>query len=406
MVERKKIEHAADRFIERAKRDKAYKQEVMDKDLEFREHLIESLNRKVFTAPNHWSLEDMMNLRTNLGKKLTSKEFHTDKVLPEYKQIVQQVYDALRDEIEGSLKGIPSNVKGFDGNPLDAAKYYDLQSDAIHQMMNLKTLLKDEVIKGNKDPDMVAKLLAMGSAGVAAAGVGIGSEMMGGNLSIPYYLAAPAAIAGTYTAAKKASPSLLAKAASRTGQFADLAQKFPILETAEAGAKTLRDEYVTSNPETIQQQPDQSNMPKWMNSPAAFPKAFSGRSPQSLGITNMTPMQVAKMKLPRSTKGLLENKELVIAKLAMNNVPDDLIKTVSHALNNNPAAVEKLGGMVVSMFPGLFEDSKYALFDGKLVNPQEAALVNKDVKKDEKLTSIQKAKIRSRVNDKGEYIGE
>jgi hypothetical protein len=90
----------------------------------------------------------------------------------------------------------------------------------------------------------------------------------------------------------------------------------------------------------------------------------------------------------------------------MNNVPDDLIKTVSHALNNNPAAVEKLGGMVVSMFPGLFEDSKYALFDGKLVNPQEAALVNKDVKKDEKLTSIQKAKIRSRVNDKGEYIGE
>jgi hypothetical protein len=406
MVERSKIEYAADRLIERLKRDKSYKQEIMVKDLEFRDHLIESLNKKVFTAPNHWSLEDMMNLRTKLGKKLTSKEFHTDKVLPEYKQVVQQVYDALRDEIEGSLKGIPSNVKGFDGKPLDAARYYDLQSNAIHQMMNLKTLLRDEVIKGNKDPDMLAKLLALSSGGIAAAGVGIGSEMMGGNMSIPYYLAAPAAIAGSYTAVKKASPSLVAKSASRLGQFTDFAEKFPVLETAEAGAKSLRDQYVTSNPEQLQQEPQGGNYPKWLNTPPAFPQAFSGRSPQSLGITNMTPMQVAKMKLPRSSKGLLENKELVIAKLAMNNVPDDLIKTVSHALNNNPAAVEKLGGMVVTMFPALFEDSKYALFDGKLVNPQEATLVNQDVKKNEKLNSIQKAKIRSRVNDKGEYIGE
>jgi hypothetical protein len=409
VVEKQKIKHAADRLIERLSRNKQYKQEIMDADLNYRDNLIESLNKKVFTAPNHWSLEDMMELRTNLGKQLTSKDFHMNAVAPEYKQMVQDTYNALREVISDSLKGIPTKVIGFDGKPLDAAKYYDLQSKALHQMMNLRTISAEAKAKGIKNPDIFAKMLGGATLGATAGTLALGSEIVGGNWTIPYYLAASGAMAASYAGARKAAPDIFAKAAYGAGKMGDMAKKVHFLEAGEAGAKMIRDQYVTQNPETIpsiQEEPQAPQGYNFQNVKPAFPNAFSGRTPQSLGMMNMTPMQVAKAKLPRSTQGLLKDKELVIAKLAMNNVPDDLIKTVSHALDNQPAQLEKLAPMMVNMFPGLFEESKYPLFDGKVVDPMAIGQIDKDVKKNEKLSSIQKAKIRSRLNDKNEYIGE
>ena len=127
------------------------------------------------------------------------------------------------------------------------------------------------------------------------------------------------------------------------------------------------------------------------------------REPQSL---EMTPMEIAKSKLPRTTKGLLENKELVLKKLALSGVPDDLIDTVAQALNDDPESVESLGAMVTMQFPTLFAKSKYNMFDGKILDPQQRAKAADDTSKRSDINSIERARIISELNKTGKYLGE
>ena len=118
------------------------------------------------------------------------------------------------------------------------------------------------------------------------------------------------------------------------------------------------------------------------------------------------PMAIAKMKLPRTTKGLLENKEAVITKLMVNGVPDQMIETITQALNEDPDAIESVGSMIAMQFPTLFEKSKYKMFDGKLLDPNERAKAADDTSKRDDLNSVQKAKIINELNKTGKWLGE
>ncbi len=137
---------------------------------------------------------------------------------------------------------------------------------------------------------------------------------------------------------------------------------------------------------------------RFQNVRPAFP---FGRKPQSID-----PMEVAKMKLPRTTEGLLQNKEAVIAKLMVNNVPDEMVQTITQALNEDPSAVSSVGAMIAMQFPTLFQQSKYKMFDGKLLDPQERAKAADDTSKRDDLNSLQKSKIINELNKTGKWLGE
>lgn len=145
-----------------------------------------------------------------------------------------------------------------------------------------------------------------------------------------------------------------------------------------------------------------------------------GRKPQSVeagrydfsrvkpafGFGRPDPMEVAKMRLPRTTEGLIKNKEAVISKLMVNGVPDEMIGAITQALNEDPDAVGSVASLMAMQFPTLFEKSKYKMFDGKILDPQERAKAADDTSKRDDLNSLQKAKIINEVNKTGKWLGE
>jgi hypothetical protein len=125
----------------------------------------------------------------------------------------------------------------------------------------------------------------------------------------------------------------------------------------------------------------------------------SGREPQSVGLT---PKDLIKYRIPRSTQGILENKEKVLAKLSQQGVPKEMIHTVAQAMNGEPDDLSNLASIMVSQFPDLFEKSKYMVFDGKFLNPNDRAKAADDISKRDNLDSIQRAKMISKINKTGE----
>ena len=116
--------------------------------------------------------------------------------------------------------------------------------------------------------------------------------------------------------------------------------------------------------------------------------------------TMISPREMINFRIPRSTQGILQNKELVIGKLAQNNVPDELISTITQALNDDHEAVSNIAPMIIQQFPGIFERSKYEAFDGIIASTDRARAADAISKKDD-MNSIQKAKAINGINKSG-----
>lgn len=377
-----KVEQAADRFIEKAKKNEKYKKEIMDADEEYRQHLIESLNRKVFNKPRHWSIEDMITLRTNLGKRMNSADFFSDKVLPVEKDVVEGLYRSLREEIASKLEGIPTSIKGPDGMPLMATEYYDLQSDALNKMIQAKEILINAKNKGLKDPDLPAKTIAtvtgLGAFGMAS----MANMMMGGNVSLPATALGMGAAAAGYGATKAAAPGVLARGAGLARKGIEAAEKSPeaLARMLSTGSRQARDNYIMENK-------------------SKFPKVF-GREPQSLNIEDV--------KIPRSIQGILSNKEMVLEKLASTGMSDNLYRSIAYGLNKSPKNLPNVIPLLMTEYPDIFEEdpSSYNLLDGKFIDSNEAAKAADETSKRSDLNSVQKAKIINEINKNKKWIGD
>lgn len=130
---------------------------------------------------------------------------------------------------------------------------------------------------------------------------------------------------------------------------------------------------------------------------------FTGkREPQS---TMITPREIIDYKIPRTTQGILENKEKTIAKLVQNNVPPELVDTIAQALNGDPEDVANIAPLVVSQFPNIFEKSKYQVFDG-IIAPSERAKAADAIAKREDMNSVQRAKAINDINKSGKFPQE
>lgn len=129
---------------------------------------------------------------------------------------------------------------------------------------------------------------------------------------------------------------------------------------------------------------------------------FTGRSPQSIGSVGLNPKDLINYRIPRNTQGILENKDKVLAKLVQNGIDDNTIDTIAQALNGDEDDVSNLMPKLSEQFGYLFEKSKYKVFDGKFVDPNDKARAADNISKRDDLNSIQRAKMISKINKKGE----
>lgn len=173
----------------------------------------------------------------------------------------------------------------------------------------------------------------------------------------------------------------------------------------EAGFEGIR-QLDPSIPQYIQRPEEQSNAPAGFERPKPLPssvyKMFPNLAPKS---TMITPRQMIDYKIPRSTQGILDNKEMVIGKLQQNNVPDELVATIAQALDNDHEAVANIAPLVIQQFPNIFERSKYQVFDG-IIAPTDRAKAADAISKREDMNSIQRAKAIDGINKSGKFPQE
>jgi hypothetical protein len=350
-------------------------------------------------------LGDLQQLRKNIGKQVADRAFYAtaDMSVKQETEVLRDLYRSLGDVIQGQLQG----KKVMIGSSLvDAGDYYKAQNNRLKQFLDLESMLEYQPIEALRDPDMAAKLASMAIRGTSYGAAGAAASMAGLPLN-PMGAAITGGIIGVGQSAAEATKGAMPEYLTSILKTAGKVSTTPYLpEVAGRGAISyMRDGKFVSEPNKGQGM--------FQNVKPAFPfnsnpqeqiRSLPGRNPNS--VVGMTPAEVARTRLPRSTEGLLQNKELVLAKLAVNGVPDEMIATVAQALNDSPEDIGAVASLVATQFPTIFEKSKYQMFDGKLLNPQERAKAADDTSKRDDLNSIQKAKIISELNKTGKWLGE
>jgi hypothetical protein len=125
----------------------------------------------------------------------------------------------------------------------------------------------------------------------------------------------------------------------------------------------------------------------------------SGRTPQSV---DFSPREIINFRIPRSTQGILENKDKVLAKMVQKGLSDEMLETLTVALNGEPDDLSNVMPLIMTQMPEIFEKSKYKVFDGKFMDPNDRAKAADDISKRDDIDSIKRAKMISKINKTGE----
>ena len=125
----------------------------------------------------------------------------------------------------------------------------------------------------------------------------------------------------------------------------------------------------------------------------------TGRSPQSIGFS---PKDVINFKIPRTTQSIMENKDMVLAKLVQNGADPMMVDAITEGLNGSGDEVSKVIPLLINQMPTLFQPSKYNTFDGKFLDPNDRAKAADDISKRDDINSIQRAKMINKINKTGE----
>jgi hypothetical protein len=123
------------------------------------------------------------------------------------------------------------------------------------------------------------------------------------------------------------------------------------------------------------------------------------RAPQSIGFS---PKDIINFKIPRNTQAIMENKDMVLAKLVQQGADPAMVDAITEGLNGTGKEVSKAIPFIINQMPLLFEDTKYNVFDGKFLDPNDRAKAADDISKRDDLNSIQRAKMINKINKTGE----
>lgn len=121
----------------------------------------------------------------------------------------------------------------------------------------------------------------------------------------------------------------------------------------------------------------------------------SGRRPQSI------PEQLVRKKFPRTSQAIVENKDLILAKIAQQAPP--MFDMVQEVLEHRPEDIPEIMPVLTQMAGALFERDKYNRFDGIIHDPAMKEEARRDTMKNDSLSNTDKIEIINRLNKTGEY---
>jgi len=124
-------------------------------------------------------------------------------------------------------------------------------------------------------------------------------------------------------------------------------------------------------------------------------------APQPMTFNPYVNEEILNTPLPRDTERLLMNPTVLKAKLSQ-AAPQHL-PMLEDMLQNDQEGLRKAGPMIAQLVPSMFERDEYGAFDGKIVDPMMQQKFMVDLKRDEGLSSIEKAKLGMKLR-RGEPI--
>lgn len=123
-----------------------------------------------------------------------------------------------------------------------------------------------------------------------------------------------------------------------------------------------------------------------------------GRKPQS--VPNI-PEELIRTPLPRDTQSLMQKKNFVLAKIAQ--MAPEMLESVKDVYDNNPEMLQKIAPVIAQKMPHLFQMDPYNRFDGRIFSEADKAKAIKDTLGDDRLSTIEQAKIITKLNKEGIY---
>lgn len=125
-----------------------------------------------------------------------------------------------------------------------------------------------------------------------------------------------------------------------------------------------------------------------------------GRMPQS--VPNI-PEQFIRTPLPRSTQELQKNRNFVLGKVAQ--MMPEMFEAVKDTYDHEPERLGEVAQVLAMKMPHLFERDKYNRFDGRILSEADKQKAIKDTLLRQDISSIDQAKIITRLNKEGLYDG-
>lgn len=160
----------------------------------------------------------------------------------------------------------------------------------------------------------------------------------------------------------------------------------------------------------IQQDPALMEGLKGMSS-AAMPRLFRAeesdlsrqspiyRSPDAISAQMNLPTQLISMRIPRTVEGIMENKQLVLAKVAQ-EMP--MMFPQIQAIMESAVDVNDALPMLIEMLPHMFEKDRYNRINNILPEDMKP-MVMEEIRKDENLSPTEKISRLDLMNRTGEY---
>ncbi len=350
----------------------------MPGSLELSEQL-KTVEKKVPVA-RKITITQVQELRKNIGKLLSDRDFYAtpDKAIAAETEVLRDLYKELGNEIKTKLANVDVRVGG---NIVNAAEFYEAQNNKLKSYYDIESMLEFTPLKDLQDNDLAQMTFGILAKG-GILGAATGSSMLFG---LPDYATTggiiAAGVSGGMSAANTVQKALPEYLTSIFKQAANVAPySGPITQT---GSMLSREGLF---------QPEQNTFQPEYNFSQTTP-AFQTGSP-----FGFTPKELITYKLPTTTQGLLADKHKVLAKIAQQGLPENVIDTVTQALNGDPEELSNIAPLLMTQFPELFKKGKYLTFDGKFLDPNDRAKAADDTSKREDLNSIQKAKMINQIN--------
>jgi hypothetical protein len=139
-----------------------------------------------------------------------------------------------------------------------------------------------------------------------------------------------------------------------------------------------------------------------------------GRSPQSLqphyGISTHLdtegnglniPETLVRTPIPRTTEGIIQNKNFVKMKIAQQ--APQLFDQISEILDHNPEYIGDLLPVIQKVAPHMFPKDEYNRIDGKIISPVDKQRAIKDTMDNDSISNTEKIAKIHKLNKTGEF---